>query len=168
MSHVPWLHPEQLLWHPSLWWPSPCPLSSPPPASPDQTSGWGWPGSGTPGCSRMRWQNCTAGEGAVEGKKNKKKFWRCYQMLGEWVSHCAFQCFALWHSEFVLSRWQSSGCSSRAAALLFSSTKWWQCEGTNHQQLIPKHQKELPRMQVNTAMLQKNSFHLNLQLHPMP
>lgn len=73
MSHVPWLHPGQLLWHPSLLSPSPCPLNSPPPASPGQTSGWGWPGSGTLGCSRMRWQNCTAGEGAVEKEEQKKK-----------------------------------------------------------------------------------------------
>lgn len=91
-------------------------------------------------------------------KKNKKKFWRCYQILWEWVSHCAFHSFALWHSEFVLSKWQSSGFSSTAAALLFSSTKRWQFEGTNHQQLIPRYQKELSGMQVNTAMLKITFF----------
>lgn len=80
-------------------------------------------------------------------KEQKKKFLRWYQMLGEWVSHCAFHCFA--DTRFVLSRWQSSG---------FSSTRWWQFEGTNHQQLIPRYHTELSGMQVNTAMLKITFF----------
>lgn len=107
------------------------------------------------------WDCRTAQQERQQLRKKKKEQKEILEMLSnvkEWVSHCAFHCFALWHSEFVLSRWQSSGFSSSAAALPFSSTKWWQSEGTNHQQLTPRYQKELSGMQVNTAMLKITFF----------
>lgn len=73
LSQVPWLHPEQLLWRPSLLSPSPCLLSSHLPASLDPTSGWDWPDSGTHGYSRTRWQNWTAGQEIVEKKKEQNE-----------------------------------------------------------------------------------------------
>lgn len=128
MSHVPWLHPEQLLWHPSLLSPSPCLLNSHLPASLDQTSELDWPDSGTHGYSRMRWQNWMAGEEIVEKKEQNeiilsnryKSAWFKvhFTLLKMWLFS-----FSLWHSEFGLNRWQSQGFSAAAVALPLSSTK---------------------------------------------